>query len=92
MIRFKVYLCNNEDCLKYFRRSQQRFGGCKAKEFCSVECCIEDVIDQEGTLDDYSGCDNCLGGETGSWVFVDHISEMCGEPAWQTLDCIKEIA
>lgn len=88
-MKYKNYLCNNLACLKHFRRPRSRLVGCKSKEFCSVECCIEDTIETEGLLDDYCGCEDCLGGEKGFWVFIDHISKMCGEPAWFDFNWFK---
>ncbi len=87
-MKYKIYLCNNEDCLKHFRRSEATYG-CENKEFCSANCCFEDLVNRGESLYDCCGCEDCLGYEKGSWVFTDHISDMCGQPAWFDFNWFK---
>lgn len=51
----QIHICTNEDCLKNFGESD-----CKALLYCSIECCKQQFIKEEGSLDDFSGCERCL--------------------------------
>lgn len=92
MMKYKEYLCNNGSCQKHFRRKETEYKSrkCRSKEYCSLECCIEDFEKTEGSLDDYAGCEKCIGGQSGSWASglsgswtsTNHISIMCEEPIW----------
>lgn len=76
---FKLYTCNNAECVSTFRRSESK---CMSRMFCSIECCHEDTIRHEGSLDDLCKCEDCIGGARGSWAYVNDIAVMCGKPAW----------
>lgn len=89
MIKYKVYLCNNEKHLENFRKSEST---CRTRIFCSRACCEEDTIEQEGSLDDLCDCKDCMGGQNGSWASVAHISIMCGEPEWFDFNWLRTIA
>jgi hypothetical protein len=51
----KNHICLNEDCLKDFEETD-----CKALLYCSIDCCKQNFIKEEGSLDNFSGCERCL--------------------------------
>lgn len=89
MIRYKTYLCMNEECNNYFRRSESN---CKSNDYCSIECCKKDFKKKNESFDDHTGCQDCIGGSSGSWVTVNTIAEMCGEPIWGDLQLFRTLA